>query len=275
MIAHLVQQLHIARLFDASAISLLFSEDLVCRNAARASDKYGGSRRELTTGEEGMITRRATHSNYFSRIVWLFQCDELWNKLRNKDLDLKRALMRISELENRVSTGTNGRVHRRFNHVPVMRSTSLRAMAYESSPDESPIWVSVASADGANDEFTTKGLSNGHGPSEKIVEKPIIPSLELSLVPVHLSRRDKCVKDIIVPGIYVNGKVKQEAVSMKWEVFADEEDSDPSANDSEIEKTISQLRPAITSLSLPVLGRGSGSISEASCYSDASVDSDT
>ncbi|XP_033636296.1 cyclic nucleotide-gated channel rod photoreceptor subunit alpha-like isoform X2 [Asterias rubens] len=207
------------------------------------------------------------------------KCDELWKKLRNKDLDLKRALMRISELENRIVTGSttlNGRLHRRFNHVPVKRSKSLRVMAYDSSQDDSSsIWASLDSADGTDDGHAViKVLSNGHRMIKNgLASKPRSSSSEKPTSSDYPARRDKCVKEVIVPGIHVNGKVKQEPVSMKWEVFADEVDSEPS-NDSEIEKTISQLTPAIASLSLPSTGRGSGSISEASCYSDASVDSD-
>ncbi|XP_038073452.1 cyclic nucleotide-gated channel rod photoreceptor subunit alpha-like [Patiria miniata] len=207
------------------------------------------------------------------------KCDELWKKLRQKDLDLKRALRRISELESRITAGTNGigRAPRRFSQALVKRSRSLHLTAYDegSLDDESSLWASLDSGDGTENGYSPTGLSNGHGPhwagGLTGKDNPRTPSTDKS--PEHSPRRDKYVKEVIVPGIQVNGKVKQEPVTMKWEVFADEEQSDQ-ANDSEIEKTMSQLRPAIASLALPASGRGSGSISDASCYSDASLDSD-
>ncbi|XP_022087663.1 cyclic nucleotide-gated channel rod photoreceptor subunit alpha-like isoform X1 [Acanthaster planci] len=207
------------------------------------------------------------------------KCDELWKKLRQKDLDLKRALRRISELESRVTTGINGvgRAPRRFGQALVKRSKSLHLSTYDySSVDdhESSLWASsLDSADGSANGYTpTNGMSNGHGPRGNLADKHRTPSTT-DRSPEHSPRRDKYMKEMIVPGIQVNGMVKQEPLTMKWEVFADEEQSDQ-ANDSEIEKTMSQLQPAIASLTLPSSGRGSGAISDVSCYSDASLDSD-
>ncbi len=166
--------------------------------------------------------------NFLSFFISTYQCDDLKNKLKKRDADLKRALQRISELESRVAyykPPKNGKLphynetNRRLNLNVNVRSISLTSL--ESSGNEDSSTWQIEGFETAADDLcagdnkqkstgapNTNGITNGPLGSPKRNKSP--PAQPKKTVASASSR------EVIVPGISINDDIIQEPSKYTW-----------------------------------------------------------
>ncbi|XP_070576618.1 cyclic nucleotide-gated channel rod photoreceptor subunit alpha-like isoform X2 [Ptychodera flava] len=207
------------------------------------------------------------------------KCDELTALLHERDAELRRALIRISELEQRVDGKLkNGKVRSRFDlDLDSLDDSGYRRRNADASSDENRHWTySVRRShrklgrqkrtEHLNGNSQSHAESNGSARMTSQGNSAHVPSLVV----------EKCgdkqtnvqVRDTVVPGISINGILHQEPAPFQFEVTDTEYDDIDGLTDSSLQQAPNLL--------LPVDQESAGDVSDfgSSYLSDASYESD-
>ncbi|XP_041469671.1 cyclic nucleotide-gated cation channel alpha-3-like isoform X2 [Lytechinus variegatus] len=200
------------------------------------------------------------------------RCDDLKTQLEERDAELKRALRRISELESRVAGKlhhghfgrVNGNHHTRMNLGRLAFKNLRHGGSVESSDnDSSSVWASFDAEDSGprilitlSSEEKSGSLNSGNGRT--------------------LNGR---TRTITVPGICLNGVMQQEP--SEYQLIGFVGNGNGIYSDDGLEEEAARLgrellseKSDLSSRSYLDSSRMSADLTDASCYSDNSIDSD-
>lgn len=202
------------------------------------------------------------------------QCDDLKTQLEERDGELKRALRRISELESRVAGKlhhghfglVNGNHQKRMNLGRLaLRNLRHRGSVESSDNDSSSVWASFDAEDSGprilitvSSEEKSGSLNSGNGRT--------------------MNGR---TRTITVPGICLNGVMQQEP--SEYQLIGFVGNGNGFYGDGGMEEEEARLGRellseksdfSLSSRSYLDSSRMSADLTDASCYSDNSIDSD-
>ncbi|XP_033103616.1 uncharacterized protein LOC117106355 [Anneissia japonica] len=176
------------------------------------------------------------------------KCDQLKVKLTKRNTDLRRALMRVSELENKVNSKLSNGSHRsphEFHEFKQCRPF-YNSKIKQSSGDES------FTIDEGRKRNCAKGNVRRQTKKTPVVEKN-----------GKIKRRN-----VIIPGISINGQVQEEPRQFVFELRAEENDA------SETSEEIDGFPLPGTLLSVDSLELDRQGAETDACLSDGSWESD-
>ncbi|XP_077991653.1 uncharacterized protein LOC144445882 [Glandiceps talaboti] len=211
------------------------------------------------------------------------KCDKLTSLLQQRDLELRRALLRVSELEQRVDGKLkNGKVRSRFDfNLDTLNKHRTHHRKVDCSSDESSLRCirglrrsnrkldRQKRTENLNGTFLQDCTSNGNNHCQRQIRE--IPKLTIEKAPLD---RGPCsavkMRETVVPGISINGVIQQEPTPFKFELTDTETDEFSEATESVSTQPITSAL-----LSVDQESDRTGDISDIGSYlSDASYESD-